>query len=323
MNAHADRTQKNKNQSVSNKLAQNQRSDNSTFQFIDNRPAAVSQRILQEMVNNSPQAIQAAQLKDLADSHSSRQSQIIQNRRVIQRLEQTDDGAVWSDNRLFVTNYDNDNELIGADNENLPELAGIEWADAGEAQHQESGDVLGLHRPTTEEADPIQVPQDCITTAEIVSAWVQNVNLGDIGTVHIPPEIEEANADTEIGPGDILFHMHNEEEGNFHGACVIATDDNDVVTMEADASEDEIDAMTPIFDMYAGHAGFNEEQDEGEDNERTYVIHVAEGRNDDEALWTGIQEAIDNNEYTDAGEASATFIRDAIHNANNNDDMEL
>ena len=40
MNTHADKTQENKSQSVSNETSQKQSSGESTFQFVDNRPEA-------------------------------------------------------------------------------------------------------------------------------------------------------------------------------------------------------------------------------------------------------------------------------------------
>jgi hypothetical protein len=58
MNTHADKSQENKSQSVANGTPQKQGSSESTFQFVDNRPEAVTQRKLQEIANNSPQAKQ-------------------------------------------------------------------------------------------------------------------------------------------------------------------------------------------------------------------------------------------------------------------------
>lgn len=91
MNSHADKTQENKNQSVANGFAQMEESSESAFQFVDNRPTAISQRkvqetannsskisqlrAFQEMANNSPQAKQTIQLQDIADSPSSEQEQ--------------------------------------------------------------------------------------------------------------------------------------------------------------------------------------------------------------------------------------------------------
>jgi hypothetical protein len=49
MNTYADKTQENKSQSVANELSQKQ-SSKATFQFVDNRPEAVAQRKLQELV---------------------------------------------------------------------------------------------------------------------------------------------------------------------------------------------------------------------------------------------------------------------------------
>ena len=53
MNTHADKTQENKSQSVSNVESQMQSGGESTFKFVDNRPEAIAQRKLQEMANNS------------------------------------------------------------------------------------------------------------------------------------------------------------------------------------------------------------------------------------------------------------------------------
>jgi hypothetical protein len=96
MNTHADKTQENKSQSVSNGESQMQSGGESTFQFIDNRPESVAQRKLQEMAdnspqvsqlrafqdmaNNSPQAKQTAQLQVMADNNSAQQLQHIQKK---------------------------------------------------------------------------------------------------------------------------------------------------------------------------------------------------------------------------------------------------
>lgn len=59
MNTHADKTQRNKSQSVANEISQKQSGcGESTFQFADNRTEAVEQRKLQVMANNSSQAQQ-------------------------------------------------------------------------------------------------------------------------------------------------------------------------------------------------------------------------------------------------------------------------
>ena len=96
MNTHADKTQENKSQSVSDGTSQIQGGGESTFQFVDNRPEAIAQRKLQEMANNSPQALQiktiqdmaknspqvkqAAQLQSMADNHSAQQQESIQKK---------------------------------------------------------------------------------------------------------------------------------------------------------------------------------------------------------------------------------------------------
>jgi len=73
MNIHADKTQENKSQSVSNGESQMQSRGESTFEFLDHRPEAVTQRKLQEIVNNSQQAKQVTQLQSMADNHSAQQ----------------------------------------------------------------------------------------------------------------------------------------------------------------------------------------------------------------------------------------------------------
>ena len=78
MNTHADKTQENKSQSISNGESQIQISGESPFQFVDNRPEAIAQRKLQDLANNSPQARQAAQLQAMADNYSAQQKSIIQ-----------------------------------------------------------------------------------------------------------------------------------------------------------------------------------------------------------------------------------------------------
>ena len=88
MNTHADKTQKNKSQSVANETSQKQSGGESTFQFVDNRPEVIAQKklqvtqlmALQDMANNSPQVEKAAQLQAMADNHSSQQQQPIQKK---------------------------------------------------------------------------------------------------------------------------------------------------------------------------------------------------------------------------------------------------
>jgi len=80
MKTHAEKTQENKSQSVSNSEAQIQSSSESTFQFVDNRPEAAAQRKLQEMVAASPQAKQTVQLLAMSVKNSIEQQQPIQKK---------------------------------------------------------------------------------------------------------------------------------------------------------------------------------------------------------------------------------------------------
>ncbi len=75
MNTHADKVQ-NKSQSVSHSKPQKRNHDASTFQFIDNRPMAATQRKLRETANDSPQTNQTAQLQAIADNNSTRKQSI-------------------------------------------------------------------------------------------------------------------------------------------------------------------------------------------------------------------------------------------------------
>ena len=80
MITYADKKQENKSQSVANAVSQKHSSSESTFQFEDNRPEAVAQRKLQEMVNNGPQTKQAAQLQAMANNYSAQQANPIQKK---------------------------------------------------------------------------------------------------------------------------------------------------------------------------------------------------------------------------------------------------
>lgn len=81
MNTHADKTQENKTQSVSNEVSQKQSGSKFAFQFVDNRPVGIAQRKLQEMLINSPQAKQTTQLQAVADNYSAQQQKPIQKKK--------------------------------------------------------------------------------------------------------------------------------------------------------------------------------------------------------------------------------------------------
>jgi hypothetical protein len=80
MKTHADKTQENKSQLISDEGSQVQSGGDSTFQFVDNRPEAAAQRKLQELVNNSPQVKKAAQLQTMANNHTAQQRQPAQRK---------------------------------------------------------------------------------------------------------------------------------------------------------------------------------------------------------------------------------------------------
>ena len=68
MNTHADKTQENQSQSVSRGKSRMLKDDESTYQFVDNKPEAVTQRRMQEMANSSPQALHLRAFKDMANN---------------------------------------------------------------------------------------------------------------------------------------------------------------------------------------------------------------------------------------------------------------
>ncbi|TWF32674.1 hypothetical protein FHW36_11451 [Chitinophaga polysaccharea] len=69
MNTHAVKLQENKSQPVAKEFAQKQRSGESLFRSVDNRPIAITQRKLQHIANNSPRMKQAAQLQSMAHNY--------------------------------------------------------------------------------------------------------------------------------------------------------------------------------------------------------------------------------------------------------------
>ena len=52
MNSHADKSQENKSQSAANAVVQKKSAGDSTLQLVDNRPEAILQGKLQEVVGN-------------------------------------------------------------------------------------------------------------------------------------------------------------------------------------------------------------------------------------------------------------------------------
>lgn len=245
-------------------------------------------------------------------SHSSETAQLVTVRNRTNK---------WSSNDKYVTSTANTHQNhLGVENGNhLPDLTGAVWNKGAEVSYgpQDNRVVRYWYTPKWEENDEdnVEVPQDCITTAELVSAWYNKQDADQLGLMLVPPRVEQANQHTSTNPGDIMFHVHSKTSGDFHAAGVVASDDPDVITMEADASQDEIDGGLPLFDMYAGHTGFRASQHLGRHNERTYVIKLTDGnsgRSNNEQLWNSIQQEINAGNYTEAGEAAAKRIRVAI-----------
>ncbi len=250
---------------------------------------------------------------------------------MLQRLEQVDTG-VWSDNRNYVTGTEPTKRELGiADGVEKPSLTGAEWSQTGNSvqfdPEADNTDELPTYTLRWEGGDAVQIPQDCLTTAELVAAWLAHQDPEVIGEVEEVPTIAPVTADTVMGPGDILYHVHSipeegEEGGNYHGAAVIATDGRDLITLESDASQgDEITATVPMFDMYEGAHRFETEQREEGNRERTYRISflTGEGRSTQvDTMWTAIQGLGLNEDATQA----ATRIKNAIQAVIEADDSD-
>lgn len=327
--------------------------------IVDNRDAAVAQRRLADSIARSPRVAAQRRLVDFIPGSPgvvAQRSQLglpptgaprhpAQGRRsptsaapslqslaaaapgaVVQRLEDHN-GWNWSENDAFATDG---GTSIGAADGELPALVGVTWDANGNVSYDKEGAddddegetvTLPLYRPRVTEGNAlVSIPKDCITTAELVAAWLAGQDPEVVGQVLVAPTIAQAGDDTEVEPGDILFHTHTDNDGDFHGAAVIATDGDDAVTMEGDASQGNIGQMYPMFDMYEGHAGFRASQlqaetdDHSPDDECTYVIKFAEpaGRDAATTLWAGIQQEIDAHHYTVAGATAARNIKDMI-----------
>ncbi|NLR59510.1 hypothetical protein HGH93_15450 [Chitinophaga polysaccharea] len=74
MNTHADKIQESKSQPAAKAFAGKQRSGESNFESVDNRPIAITQRKLQHMANNGPRIKQAAQLQSMAYNNPAQEA---------------------------------------------------------------------------------------------------------------------------------------------------------------------------------------------------------------------------------------------------------
>ncbi|MCG8470584.1 MAG: hypothetical protein MI742_01845 [Desulfobacterales bacterium] len=84
MNTHVDKTQENKNQSMSNAVTQKSRGE-STFEFVDNRPEAIRMQKMQAMANISRQKQKPLQLRMWSISNTA--SKFQKNPTTIQRIK--------------------------------------------------------------------------------------------------------------------------------------------------------------------------------------------------------------------------------------------
>ena len=80
MNTYADKTQKEKSQSVANSVSQKKNNSESAFSFVDNRPESIAQRKLQEVANNSPRVSQLRAVQGIANNHSVNKMYTVQKK---------------------------------------------------------------------------------------------------------------------------------------------------------------------------------------------------------------------------------------------------
>ena len=103
MNTNADKKEENKRQSAATKPTQKKSSSTSAFQFVDNRPEAVTQRKLNEIINNSTQEKQqqlsseatknVTQFKTTGESVTNKVIQLGKKRKKKEEDSDDEDGA--------------------------------------------------------------------------------------------------------------------------------------------------------------------------------------------------------------------------------------
>ncbi len=86
MNTHIDKKKERTSKSATNDLSLTDKREGSTLQFVDHKPAAIAQRKIQEMANNSSRAIQLKALQEIANS-SPQSKQITQLQSIADREE--------------------------------------------------------------------------------------------------------------------------------------------------------------------------------------------------------------------------------------------
>ena len=89
MNVFINKIQEYKSKTITNDFHQKKKGDESTFQFIDNRPEAIAQIKLQEMANNSSQVKQVAQRLSMAENYSTQQQKPTQKKGIKQACQTT------------------------------------------------------------------------------------------------------------------------------------------------------------------------------------------------------------------------------------------
>lgn len=88
MNTHADKTGKNQDQLLANEHTQKQSGGESTLKFIDNRPEAIVQRKLREVIDHSPKSIQIDAFRNMLDNnHQANSTDLVTQRKSVVQLK--------------------------------------------------------------------------------------------------------------------------------------------------------------------------------------------------------------------------------------------
>lgn len=81
MNIHADKTQKNKNNPVTNEISNQQVGSESAFKVVDNRPEAIAQGKFQEIANKNSRLNQLKAFREIANNYTIQQQNPIQKKK--------------------------------------------------------------------------------------------------------------------------------------------------------------------------------------------------------------------------------------------------
>jgi hypothetical protein len=150
MNTHADKGQENKSQAVSNGLTQKEGSKDSAYQFADNRPEAIAQRMMQDMANSSSQVSQLRVFQEMADKSpqvKKADQQAIQKKGSNPGQQKTDNNSPQEKDPAKLKRSEIMRQKLEAGSEE-DETSSISWADYAkqltEEEEEEEWDDINL-----------------------------------------------------------------------------------------------------------------------------------------------------------------------------------